>query len=171
MAGQLHRFLIVLIAASIWAPSIPAISAKSCGSRLQLRSQNDAIDLSRLSEKQLQQLLQQLATLQTQKPKEEDGDLEEEEEEAEEAEEDPDQDKDRDQELEDPENDHRGGSRPWNRVQRIIRRQLVKIPKRYLKKFLRQFGLARSAGYDGYIGVRSTDMPNQLEEYYLIPLE
>ncbi|XP_017008966.2 uncharacterized protein [Drosophila takahashii] len=162
MAGQLHRFLIVLIAASVWAPSIPEISAKSCGSRLQLRSQNDAIDLSRLSEKQLQQLLQQLATLQTQNPKEEDGDPSEEDEDAGE---------DRDQELEDPENDHRGGSRPWNRVQRIIRRQLVKIPKRYLKKFLRQFGLARSAGYDGYVGVRSTDMQPQLKEYYLIPLQ
>ncbi|XP_037723428.1 uncharacterized protein LOC119555860 [Drosophila subpulchrella] len=156
MAGQ--RFLIVLITASIcWASSIPGISAKSCGSRLQLRSQNDPIDLSGLSEKQLQQLLQQLAKLQTTKEDGDDADLAEDEE-----------DQDKDQDLEDPENDHRGGSRPWNRVQRIIRRQLVRIPKRYLKKFLRQFGLARSIGYSD---LRSTNIMPQPEEYYLIPLE
>ncbi|XP_016951699.1 uncharacterized protein LOC108025673 [Drosophila biarmipes] len=160
MAGQ--RFLIVLIAASIcWAPWTPGISAKSCGSRLQVRAQGDAIDLSRLSEKQLQQLLQQLAKLQTTK---QDGDVED----LAEDEQDLDGDRDQDLDLEDPENDHRGGSRPWNRLQRIIRRQLVKIPKRYLKKFLRQFGLARSVGYTD---VRSTAIVPQLEEYYLIPLE
>ncbi|XP_033169732.1 uncharacterized protein LOC117147078 [Drosophila mauritiana] len=155
MAGQ--RFLIVLIVVSILVPSIREASAKTCGSRLQLRTQNDPVDLSRLSEKQLKQLVEQLPKLQTQKG-EDGGDLVAEED-------DPEQ----DQELEDSEDDHRGGSRPWNRVQRIIRRQLVKIPKRYLKKLLRQFGLARSAGHNG---VRSADLAApQLEEYYLIPLE
>ncbi|XP_016981108.1 uncharacterized protein LOC108046066 [Drosophila rhopaloa] len=155
------RLLIALVAALLLAPSIPEISAKSCGQRLQLRSQNEAIDLSRLSERQLQQLVQQLAHLQSRKDKDEVEDQAEEE----------DQNRVEDQQqddLEDPEDDHRGGSRPWNRVQRIIRRQLVKIPKRYLKKLLRQFGLARSSGYGG---VRSSDMVPQLEEYYLIPLE
>ncbi|XP_039497935.1 putative uncharacterized protein DDB_G0287113 [Drosophila santomea] len=157
MAGQ--RFLIVLIVVSILLPSIPVISAKTCGSRLQLRAQNDPVDLSRLSEKQLKQLVEQLAKLQSQKGQDGEDLVDEEEEE-----EDPNQ----DQELEEPEDDHRGSSRPWNRVQRIIRRQLVKIPKRYLKKLLRQFGLARSAGHGG---VRSADLGPQLEEYYLIPLE
>ncbi|EDV45698.1 uncharacterized protein LOC6550323 [Drosophila erecta] len=161
MAGQ--RFLIVLIVVAILVPSIPEISAKTCGSRHQLRTHNEpVVDLSLLSAKQLKQLVQQLAKLQTQKD-EDGGHAVEQDEEAEE-EEDPNQ----DQELEDPEDDHRGGSRPWNRLQRIIRRQLVKIPKRYLKKLLRQFGLARSAGYGG---VRSANWGPQLEEYYLIPLE
>jgi len=154
MAGQ--RFMIVLIVVSILLPSIPEASAKACGSRLQLRAQNDPVDLSRLSEKQLKQLAEQLAKFKTQKD-EYGGDLVEEED-------DPEQ----DQQLEDAEDDHRGGSRPWNRVQRIIRRQLIKIPKRYLKKLLRQFGLARSAGYSG---VRSANLTPQLEEYYLIPLQ
>ncbi|EDW44051.1 uncharacterized protein LOC6616215 [Drosophila sechellia] len=154
MAGQ--RFLIVLIVVSILVPSIREASAKTCGSRRQLRTQNDPVDLSRLSEKQLKQLVEQFAKLQTQKG-EDGGDLVEEED-----------DPERDQELEDSEDDLRGGSRPWNRVQRIIRRQLVKIPKRYLKKLLRQFGLARSVGHSG---IRSADLAPQLEEYYLIPLE
>ncbi|XP_017118957.1 guanine nucleotide-binding protein-like 3 homolog [Drosophila elegans] len=163
------RLLTVLIASAILAPSIPGISANACGSRLQLRSQNDAIDLRRLSEKQLQQLVQQLSSF---KPKkDEDADEDEDEDQPEEEEEvEPSQVGYQDREdLEDPEDDRRGGSRPWNRVQRIIRRQLVKIPRRYLKKLLRQFGLARSIGNGG---VRSSDIAGpQLEEYYLIPLE
>ncbi|KAI8036074.1 uncharacterized protein LOC128260455 [Drosophila gunungcola] len=158
--GEL-RLLTVLIASAILAPSIPGILANGCGSRLQLRSQKDAIDLSRLSEKQLQLLVQQLSSF---KPKkDEDADEDENENQPEEEGE-----VDRD-DLEDPEDDRRGGSRPWNRVQRIIRRQLVKIPRRYLKKLLRQFGLARSIGNGG---VRSPDIAGpQLEEYYLIPIE
>ncbi|XP_017086207.1 uncharacterized protein LOC108118159 [Drosophila eugracilis] len=156
MAGQ--RSMIVLIVATILALSIPGIFGKSCRSSLQLRAQNDPIDLSQLSEKQLQQLVQQLANLQSAKDEADDDLTEEDEEDT----------KPNLQDLQDPEDDHRGGSRPWNRVQRIIRRQLVKIPKKYLKKLLRQFGLARSAGYSG---PRRGEVIPQLEEYYLIPLE
>ncbi|KAH8416503.1 hypothetical protein KR222_006434 [Zaprionus bogoriensis] len=92
------------------------------------------IDLSQLSEQQLQQLLQQLNAA-TAANSEATPAYEE---------------------------DHRSSSRPWNKVQRIIRRQLVRIPKRYLKKLLRQFGLARSAG---------GTLQLQPELYYLIPLE
>ncbi|KAH8300949.1 hypothetical protein KR044_006805 [Drosophila immigrans] len=89
------------------------------------------IDLSQLSDKQLQQLMQQLNV------------------------------------ADQFDEDNRGSSRPWKKVQRIIRRQLVRIPKRYLKKFLRQFGLGRSGN------VRSTPLQLQPQPqlYYLIPLE
>lgn len=102
------------------------------------------IDLSQLSEKQLKQLLQQLNVAQA-------------------------------ADVEDfsYDEDHRGSSRPWNKVQRIIRRQLVRIPKRYLKKLLRQFGLARSSSDARRSGALhlapQRDVQPQL--YYLIPLE
>ncbi|KAH8241660.1 hypothetical protein KR038_006920 [Drosophila bunnanda] len=141
------RWLMLLIVATIWLHLIPKISAKSCGSGLQLRSTEPQIDLSALSPGQLQKLAQQLANLQAKggsKDEDENPDGEQYQAEA---------------EPEDYEDDHRGSSRPWNRIQRIIRRQLVKIPKRYLRKILRQFGLARSLG------------DAELQEYYLIPLE
>ncbi|KAH8246409.1 hypothetical protein KR026_005644 [Drosophila bipectinata] len=154
--------LLMLIVYSILAHTTPHTWARSCSRpAVGLKSNNIAdieetqIDLSQLSGKQLKQLVQQLAKFQTQK------DIEEDDEDGEEEE----------QSLEEDYEDHRGSSRPWNKVQRIIRRQLVKIPKRYLKKLLRQFGLARSSG--GGIGsVRSGgDLRIPLEEYYLIPLE
>lgn len=148
---------LVLIVSAIFLHSIPAISARGCGSGLQLRDadpeQQQQIDLSGLSPWQLRKLLQQLSALQKK------GDEDDQAGDEDGAREEP-APADLKQE-EDYEEDHRGSSRPWNRVQRIIRRQLVKIPKRYLKKILRQFGLARSI--DGV-------MP-ELEEYYLIPLE
>lgn len=105
------------------------------------------IDLSQLSEQQLKQLLQQLNVAQA-------ADVA--------AAEEPNYDE-----------DHRGSSRPWNKVQRIIRRQLVRIPKRYLKKLLRQFGLARSSSASRRSGV--LQLPPQRDAqpqlYYLIPLE
>lgn len=36
--------------------------------------------------------------------------------------------------------DQRSRKRPWRRIQRIVRRQLVKIPRRYLKKIAYQIG-------------------------------
>ncbi|KAH8335168.1 hypothetical protein KR074_007815 [Drosophila pseudoananassae] len=150
--------LLMLIVYSILAYTTPHILARSCSPAVGLKSNNIAdeetqIDLSQLSEKQLKQLVHQLAKFQTQKDIEEDENENEEE----------------DEEEEQDYEDHRGSSRPWNKVQRIIRRQLVKIPKRYLKKLLRQFGLARSSGVGS---VRSGgDLRIPLEEYYLIPLE
>lgn len=111
-------------------------------------SQMPHIDLSQLSEKQLKQLLQQLNVAQAADAAaaEEESNFDE---------------------------DHRGSSRPWNKVQRIIRRQLVRIPKRYLKKLLRQFGLARSSSAARRSGALQLppqrDVQPQL--YYLIPLE
>lgn len=106
------------------------------------------IDLSQLSEQQLKQLLQQLNVAQAADAAAAEEDLSYEE-------------------------DHRGSSRPWNKVQRIIRRQLVRIPKRYLKKLLRQFGLARSSSAARRSGALQLppqrDVQPQL--YYLIPLE
>ncbi|KAM8721565.1 hypothetical protein ACLKA7_007447 [Drosophila subpalustris] len=71
--------------------------------------------------------------------------------------------------------DNRGSSRPWNKIQRIIRRQLIRIPKRYLKKLLRQFGLARSGSVrSGTIQLQpqiDVQPEVQPELYYLIPLE
>ncbi|KAH8387387.1 hypothetical protein KR093_006875 [Drosophila rubida] len=89
------------------------------------------IDLSQLSDAQLQQLMQQLNV------------------------------------GEQFEEDNRGSARPWKKVQRIIRRQLVRIPKRYLKKLLRQFGLARS----GSVRSAAIQLQPQAPLYYLIPLE
>ncbi|XP_017030067.1 uncharacterized protein [Drosophila kikkawai] len=143
------RWLVLLIVSAIWLHAIPEISARGCGSRLRLRSTEPQIDLSGLSSGQLQKLAQQLAILQA---KDEDKNEDENEEAAQEQ----------DDQAVDYAEDHRGSSRPWNRVQRIIRRQLVKIPKRYLRKILRQFGLARSID-----GVAQAE----LQEYYLIPLE
>lgn len=107
------------------------------------------IDLSQLSEQQLQQLLQQLNVAQA-------ADV------AQAAEEEPNYDE-----------DHRGSSRPWNKVQRIIRRQLVRIPKRYLKKLLRQFGLARSSSATRRSGALQLQPQRDVQPqlYYLIPLE
>lgn len=106
------------------------------------------IDLSQLSEQQLKQLLQQLNVAQAADAAAAEEDLSYDE-------------------------DHRGSSRPWNKVQRIIRRQLVRIPKRYLKKLLRQFGLARSSSAARRSGALQLpphrDVQPQL--YYLIPLE
>ncbi|XP_064556659.1 uncharacterized protein LOC135441116 [Drosophila montana] len=93
------------------------------------------LDLSQLSESQLQQLMQQLNL------------------------------------ADEYEEDHRGSSRPWNKVQRIIRRQLVRIPKRYLKKLLRQFGLARAGNYRSGSLQWEPEVEAQPELYYLIPLE
>ncbi|KAL7745400.1 hypothetical protein ACLKA6_015412 [Drosophila palustris] len=75
--------------------------------------------------------------------------------------------------------DNRGSSRPWNKIQRIIRRQLIRIPKRYLKKLLRQFGLARSGSGSGIVRSGAIQLQPQIdvqpkvqpELYYLIPLE
>ncbi|KAH8238538.1 hypothetical protein KR032_008935 [Drosophila birchii] len=150
------RWLMLLIVSAIWLHSIPEISARSCGPRLQMRSTEPQIDLSKLNPWQLQKLAQQLANLQSKG-----GDEEEEADQEQHNNQDEDQ-QQTDTELEDPADDHRGSSRPWNRVQRIIRRQLVKIPKRYLRRILRQFGLARSID-----GVPQAE----LQEYYLIPLE
>ncbi|BFG00795.1 uncharacterized protein DMAD_00715 [Drosophila madeirensis] len=143
------------------------VAAAGCTDRLRLRASEAQIDLSQLSAKQLQLLVKQLAALQH-KQKAENENAE-------------DQPLD-DQSLDDPElesqnlqedlqhyeDDHRGSSRPWNRLQRIIRRQLVRIPKRYLKKLLRQFGLARNLGVGN---VRAVELLPQPQEYYLIPLE
>lgn len=106
------------------------------------------IDLSQLSEQQLQQLLQQLNVAQS-------ADVAA-------AEEEPNYDE-----------DHRGSSRPWNKVQRIIKRQLVRIPKRYLKKLLRQFGLARSSSATRRSGALQLQPQRDVQPqlYYLIPLE
>lgn len=106
------------------------------------------IDLSQLSELQLQQLLQQLNVAQA-------ADVAA-------AAEEPNYDE-----------DHRGSSRPWNKVQRIIRRQLVRIPKRYLKKLLRQFGLARSSSATRRSGALQLQPQRDVQPqlYYLIPLE
>lgn len=93
------------------------------------------LDLSQLSESQLQQLMQQLNL------------------------------------ADEYDEDHRGSSRPWNKVQRIIRRQLVRIPKRYLKKLLRQFGLARAGNYRSGSLQWEPEVEAQPELYYLIPLE
>ncbi|XP_020803034.1 uncharacterized protein LOC110179758 [Drosophila serrata] len=140
------RWVILLIVSTIWLHSVPKILAKSCpGSGLQLRSTEPQIDLNKLSPGQLKKLAQQLANFQSQDDKDEEVAEDEEQ--------------DQEPELENSADDHRGSSRPWNRIQRIIRRQLVKIPKRYLRKILRQFGLARSLD----------DV--ELQEYYLIPLE
>ncbi|XP_041451441.1 uncharacterized protein LOC111067014 [Drosophila obscura] len=131
------------------------------GGRLRLRASDVAlaeaqIDLSQLSDKQLRQLLQQLAALQPTKQEQLELELEE-------------QDlQQQQQQLQQYEDDHRGSSGAWNRVQRIIRRQLVRIPKRYLKKLLRQFGLARS---NEASNVRAVTRVHQADEYYLIPLE
>ncbi|KAH8291714.1 hypothetical protein KR018_011679 [Drosophila ironensis] len=146
-----------LIAYSVLA-LVPQTSGRSCSRELVLKASNledeePQIDLSRLSGKQLLQLLRQLTKLQSMGQNEDQVE---------------DEDLDAKENLIEYEDDHRGIGRPWNKVQRIIRRQLVKIPKRYLKKLLRQFGLARSAEL-----VRSGDASArfQLEEYYLIPLE
>ncbi|KAH8409129.1 hypothetical protein KR009_008499 [Drosophila setifemur] len=153
----------MLIAFAFLAYSMPEILARNCQPGLRLRSNGLAnresqIDLSQLSEKQLESLLQQLATFQSKREQNQEQDQEEDQVEHQDL-----------HEFE--EEDNRGSSRPWNKVQRIIRRQLVKIPKRYLKKFLRQFGLARSAGYGSAIELRSAQIMPQLEEYYVIPLE
>ncbi|XP_034481103.1 uncharacterized protein LOC117786811 [Drosophila innubila] len=101
------------------------------------------IDLSQLSEQQLQQLMQQLNV------------------------------------ADQFDEDNRGSSCPWNKIQRIIRRQLIRIPKRYLKKLLRQFGLARSGSGSVRSGTIQLQPPTELQPesqpqsrlYYLIPLE
>ncbi|EDV34922.2 uncharacterized protein Dana_GF20015 [Drosophila ananassae] len=151
--------LLMLIVYSILVHTTPEILARSCSPSVGLKSNNLAdketqIDLSQLSEKQLKQLVQQLAKFQTQKDIDEEDEVEQEQLE--------------DEDYENQDEDHRGSSRPWNKVQRIIRRQLVKIPRRYLKKLLRQFGLARSSGIGS---LRNGDLRTQVEEYYLIPLE
>ncbi|XP_017054853.1 uncharacterized protein LOC108097217 [Drosophila ficusphila] len=164
MDAQSLRLLLLI--ASILAISPSETSARGCGSGLQVRAQSEPLDLSRLSEKQLHQLVQQLEKLQTHKY--DDGDLEDEDEKNQDRDGGQNQDQDQDLDLAEPEDDHRGSSRPWNRVQRIIRRQLVKIPSRYLRRLLRQFGLARSLASSR---VSSAELVPQLEEYYLIPLE
>ncbi|EDW05672.1 uncharacterized protein Dmoj_GI11165 [Drosophila mojavensis] len=92
------------------------------------------LDLSQLSESQLQQLMQQLNL------------------------------------ASDYDDDDRGIGRPWKRVQRIIKRQLVRIPKRYLKKLLRQFGLARDGSFRSG-ALLDPEVGAVPELYYLIPLE
>ncbi|EDV99711.1 GH12481 [Drosophila grimshawi] len=125
--------------------------AVHCGSntkQLRLRSTSNGLssdeldaapqqlDLSQLSESQLQQVMQQLNV------------------------------------ANEYEEDNRGSIRPWNKVQRIIRRQLVRIPKRYLKKILRQFGLARSGSNSiGSLSSGLEQADRELQLYYLIPLE
>ncbi|XP_068154844.1 uncharacterized protein [Drosophila tropicalis] len=118
-----------------------------------ISDQSDHIDLSQLSDQQLDQLMKQLQQkadiMEFQNPEDlsyvEGNDN-------------------------DNADDHRGSSRPWNKIQRIIRRQLVRIPKRYLKKFLRQFGLARSGSSS--ITTKTYRTPIiQPQLYYLIPLD
>lgn len=92
------------------------------------------LDLSQLSESQLQQLMQQLNL------------------------------------SSDYEDDHRGITRPWKKVQRIIKRQLVRIPKRYLKKLLRQFGLARDGSFRSGT-LQEPEIVAEPQLYYLIPME
>ncbi|XP_034655469.1 uncharacterized protein LOC117893126 [Drosophila subobscura] len=137
------------------------VAAAGCTDRLRLRASEAQIDLSQLSAKQLQLLVKQLAALQHKQKAEnenaEDQPLD-----------DPELESQNLEDLQQYEDDHRGSSRPWNRLQRIIRRQLVRIPKRYLKKLLRQFGLARDLGVSN---VRAVELPPQPQEYYLIPLE
>ncbi|XP_017136902.1 uncharacterized protein LOC108152210 [Drosophila miranda] len=147
-------FYYLMILSIFFVASFDGSTAAGCSGRLRLRASDVAkaeaqIDLSQLSEKQLQQLVQQLAALQSKQEEEslEDQDFED---------------------LQQDEDDHRGSSRPWNKIQRIIRRQLVRIPKRYLKKLLRQFGLARNIGGSN---VRAVDLAPRADEYYLIPLE
>ncbi|KAH8411820.1 hypothetical protein KR215_011680, partial [Drosophila sulfurigaster] len=115
-------------------------SSKSNGEESESDQQLPPIDLSHLSEQQLQQLMQQLNV------------------------------------ADQFDEDNRGSSRPWKKVQRIIRRQLVRVPKRYLKKLLRQFGLARSVSVrSGVIQLlpqpEVPDVEPQPQLYYLIPLE
>ncbi|XP_034103759.1 uncharacterized protein LOC133847803 [Drosophila sulfurigaster albostrigata] len=115
-------------------------SSTSNGEESESDQQLPPIDLSHLSEQQLQQLMQQLNV------------------------------------ADQFDEDNRGSSRPWKKVQRIIRRQLVRVPKRYLKKLLRQFGLARSVSVrSGVIQLlpqpEVPDVEPQPQLYYLIPLE
>ncbi|TDG39826.1 hypothetical protein AWZ03_013746 [Drosophila navojoa] len=98
------------------------------------QEQEPELDLSQLSESQLQQLMQQLNL------------------------------------ASDYDDDDRGIGRPWKRVQRIIKRQLVRIPKRYLKKLLRQFGLARDGSFRSG-ALLDPEVGAVPELYYLIPLE
>ncbi|SPP88523.1 uncharacterized protein LOC117590439 [Drosophila guanche] len=137
------------------------VAAAGCSDRLRLRASEAQIDLSQLSAKQLQLLVKQLTALQhkqkEQNQSEEAQPLDDQELESQNLE-----------DLQQYEDDHRGSSRPWNRLQRIIRRQLVRIPKRYLKKLLRQFGLARNLDVSN---VRAVELLPQPQDYYLIPLE
>ncbi|EDW81945.2 uncharacterized protein Dwil_GK18853 [Drosophila willistoni] len=118
-----------------------------------ISDQSGHIDLSQLSDQQLDQLMKQLQqkvdTMEFQNP----------------------QDASYLEGNDDNDDDHRGSSRPWNKIQRIIRRQLVRIPKRYLKKFLRQFGLARSGSSSSISTKTYKTAIIQPQLYYLIPLD
>ncbi|EDW27863.1 GL19940 [Drosophila persimilis] len=92
-------FYYLMILSIFFVASFDGSTAAGCSGRLRLRASDVAkaeaqIDLSQLSEKQLQQLVQQLAVLQTKQEEEslEDQDFED---------------------LQQDEDDHRGSSRPW----------------------------------------------------------
>jgi len=139
---KLLAILLLHLAAKSNSAACGGVSLRTTSNNLttdESDQQMPQIDLSQLSEKQLQHLMQQLNV------------------------------------ADQFDEDNRGSSRPWNKIQRIIRRQLIRIPKRYLKKLLRQFGLARSASVrSGTIELQpQVDLhPNpQSQLYYLIPLE